>query len=132
MLSYCVSLSLWVDDVPRAWLVWSGAETALADAYRFPLLVQWSLLFSGIRSELLGLFVTLDVFHAVQGTGLGDFHHLVSVVHRRLSDFIHGIVVHRRYGAIPGVAELVAGGSPGSPEKVASARCGAPCSFSAV
>ena len=41
--------------------------------------------------------VTLDDFHAVEGSGLGVFHHrVVSGVYRRLSDFIHGVVVHRR------------------------------------
>ena len=28
--------------------------------------------------------------------GIGAFHHAVSNVHRRLSDFIHAVVVHRR------------------------------------
>ena len=37
--------------------------------------------------------VALDDLHAVEGSGLGDFRR---VVHHRLSDFIHGIVVHRR------------------------------------
>ena len=44
--------------------------------------------------------VTLDDFHAVEGSCLGDFHRTVCDVHRRLSDFIHWIVVHRRYEAI--------------------------------
>ena len=38
---------------------------------------------------------------------VGDFHRVVSSVHRRLSDFIHEVVVHR----LSGVAELVKGGS---------------------
>ena len=37
---------------------------------------------------------------AVQGRGLGDFLRIVNDVHHRLSDFIHGIVVHRRDEAI--------------------------------
>ena len=40
--------------------------------------------------------VTFDDLNAVQGFGLGNFHRVVSHVHHRLSDFIHGIVVHRR------------------------------------
>ena len=40
--------------------------------------------------------VTLNYFRAALGTGLGDCHHVVSGVHRRLSDFIQGVVVHRR------------------------------------
>ena len=32
--------------------------------------------------------------------GIGDFHRVVSDVHRRLSDFIHAVVVHRRDEAI--------------------------------
>ena len=34
--------------------------------------------------------------------GIGAFHHAVSYVHRRLSDFIHAVVVHRRDEAIRG------------------------------
>ena len=44
--------------------------------------------------------VTFDDLHAVQGLGLGDFHRVVSGIHRRLSDFIHSVVVHRRDEAI--------------------------------
>ena len=40
--------------------------------------------------------VALDGLHAVEGSGLGDFHRVVYDVHHRLSDFMHGIVVHRR------------------------------------
>ena len=41
--------------------------------------------------------VTLDDLHAV---GLGDFRRVVGDFHHRHSDFIHGIVVHRRDEAI--------------------------------
>ena len=34
------------------------------------------------------------------GVGIGAFHHAVSDVHHRLSDFIHAVVVHRRDEAI--------------------------------
>ena len=34
--------------------------------------------------------------------GIGAFHHAASDVHRRLSDFIHAVVVHRRDEAISG------------------------------
>ena len=46
--------------------------------------------------------VTLDDFQALRGAGLGDFHHGVCCIHRRLCDFIHSIVVHRRDEAIRG------------------------------
>ena len=46
--------------------------------------------------------VTLDDFHAVGGFGLDDFHRVVGGVHHRLSDSIHGVVVHRRDEAIGG------------------------------
>ena len=46
--------------------------------------------------------VTLDDLHVVWGVGLGDFYHVVCDVHRRLSDFLHAIVVHRRDEAIRG------------------------------
>ena len=42
----------------------------------------------------------LDDLHAVEGFGLGYFRRVVGDVHRRLSDFIHGVVVHRRDEAI--------------------------------
>ena len=52
------------------------------------------------RDEILAVGplypVTLDDLHAVEGSGLGDFRRVVGDVHRRLSDFSHGIVVHRR------------------------------------
>ena len=44
--------------------------------------------------------VTLDDFQVLVGVGLGDFYHGVCGIHRRLCDFIHSIVVHRRDEAI--------------------------------
>ena len=44
--------------------------------------------------------VTLDDLSVVRGMGIGAFHHAVSDVHRRLSDFIHAVVVHRRDEAV--------------------------------
>ena len=44
--------------------------------------------------------VTLDDFHTVEGFGLGDYRRVVGDVRHQLSDFIHGIVVHRRDEAI--------------------------------
>ena len=44
--------------------------------------------------------VAFDDLTAVQGLGIGDFHRVVCGVHHRLSDSIHGIVVHRRDEAI--------------------------------
>ena len=38
----------------------------------------------------------------VRGVGVGEFHRVVSDVHRRLCDFIHSIVVHRRGEATRG------------------------------
>ena len=46
--------------------------------------------------------VTLDDFQALRGAGLGDFYHVVCGIHRRLCDFIHSIVVHRRDEGIRG------------------------------
>ena len=46
--------------------------------------------------------VTLDDLSVIQGVGLGDFYHAFCDVHRRLSDFLHAIVVHRRDEAIRG------------------------------
>ena len=44
--------------------------------------------------------VSLDDLHAVLGLGLGDFFRIVSGIHRRLSDFVYAVVVHRRDEAI--------------------------------
>ena len=44
--------------------------------------------------------VTLDDLSVVRGVGVGEFHRIVSDVHRCLSNFIHAIVVHRRDEAI--------------------------------
>ena len=57
---------------------------------------------NGIGSFQVGPLypITLDDFHAVEGFGLGDFDRIASDVHHRLSDCIHGIVVHRRDEAI--------------------------------
>ena len=46
--------------------------------------------------------VTLADFQVLRGVGLGDFCHGVCDVHRRLSDFIHSIVVHRQDEAVRG------------------------------
>ena len=46
--------------------------------------------------------VVLDDLHAVDGFALGDFRQNVGDLHRRLSDFIHGVVVYRRDEAIRG------------------------------
>ena len=41
-----------------------------------------------------------DDLGAVWGLGIGEFHHVVTGLHRRHSDFIHSVVVHRRDDAI--------------------------------
>ena len=46
--------------------------------------------------------VTLDDLSMDRGMGIGAFHHAVSDVYRRLCDFIHRVVVHRRDEAIRG------------------------------
>ena len=46
--------------------------------------------------------VTFGHFDMFQGVGIGEFHRIVSDVHRRLSDFIHAVVVHRRDEAVKG------------------------------
>ena len=46
--------------------------------------------------------VTIGDLDMVRGVGVGEFHRIVSDVHRRLSDFVHAVVVHRRDEAIRG------------------------------
>ena len=64
--------------------------------------------------------VTLDDLHVVWGVGLGDFYHVVCDVHRRLSDFLHAFVVHRRDEAIRGWRIWVREDPLVHPKKVAS------------
>ena len=53
------------------------------------------------RILIIGLLFPVDL-QVVRGVGLGDFYHGVCGIHRRLSDFIHQVVVHRRDEAIRG------------------------------
>ena len=46
--------------------------------------------------------VTLDDLSVDRGLGVGAFFDVASDVHRRLSDFIHQVVIHRRDAAIRG------------------------------
>ena len=46
--------------------------------------------------------VTFGDFDMVQGVGIGEFHRIISGLHRRLSDFIHEVVLHRRDEAVRG------------------------------
>ena len=46
--------------------------------------------------------VTFGDFNMVQGVGIGEFYRVVSDVHRRHSDFVHAVVVHRRDEAVEG------------------------------
>ena len=62
------------------------------------LTAQWD----GILNVMPLYPFTFGDVHAVEGSGPGDFHRVVSDVHCRLSDFIHGVVVHRRDEAIRG------------------------------
>ena len=63
--------------------------------------------------------VTLGDLSMVRGLGIGAFHHAVSNVHHRLSDFIR-------------VAELDSGRPRGASLQVASSRFGSPSSISPV
>ena len=46
--------------------------------------------------------VTIGDLDMVRGVGLGEFYRVVSDVHRRFSDFVHAVVVHRRNEAVRG------------------------------
>ena len=174
--------SLIAGDVSQAWLVWSGAETALADAYRFsggPAPNRGLILGRGkarfrlvrlgghevrkVRGDAADVHDAADVFlyrdssiaplldirrriravlnvldtmishgvtlsrsveltaqwckilsigplypkvlddhHAVEGFGLGDLRRIIGDLHRRLSDFIHGVAVYHRDEAVRG------------------------------
>ena len=64
--------------------------------------------------------VTLDDLSLDRGLGIGACFRAASGVHRRLSDFIHQIVVHRRDEAIRERRNWDSGGSLGSSLSLAS------------
>ena len=51
-------------------------------------------------------FVTLDDLSLDQTMGIGAFHYAASDVHRRLSDFVQPVVVHRRGGGGIGFGKI--------------------------
>ena len=82
----------------------------------------WSSLLNGDQILALGpmYLVTLDDLSCSRDMGIGAFFDAAAGIHRRLCDFIHQLVVHRRDQAIRGVAELDSGGSLGSSLSLAS------------
>ena len=122
--------SLASKDVSSAWVVWShAAESALADAFRFsggPLPAKGLVLGHGravlrvvqlggprvrrARANVADALDASDVFLYLDSSvaPLLDMRrrfravmdHAASGIHRRLSDFIHQVVVHRRDEAI--------------------------------
>ena len=60
------------------------------------------------------------------------FHHVVSDVHHRLSDFTHAVVVHRRDEAIREWRNWIPGRPHGASLQVVSSRFGSPSSISPV
>ena len=81
------------------------------------LTAQWD------RIVAVGLIypVTLDDSHAIQGLDVGDFYRIVSGVHRRLCNFFHSVVVHRRDEAIRGWRNWLREDPLVHPEKLALA-----------
>ena len=61
-------------------------------ARSFELTAKWSCILSAGPLHP----ITMDDLLRVQEGGLGWFHEVVGDLHGRLSDFIHGVVVHRR------------------------------------
>ena len=53
------------------------------------------------------LSITADDLDVVLGLGVGEFHHVVAGLHRRLSGFIHSVVVHRRVGGGIGFGKIL-------------------------
>ena len=103
------------DDVSLAWSVWSrAAESALADAFQFsggPLPSRGLVLGRGAALfrwvQLGGPWVRRARANAADALDAADvflyrFFGVAAGVHRRLCDFIHQIVVHRRDEAIRG------------------------------
>ena len=73
--------------------------------------------------------VTLDDLSFDRALGVGAFFLAASNVHRRLSDFIHQVVVHRRDEAIRGWRNWIREDPSGSSLSLASSRLGAACSL---
>ena len=76
--------------------------------------------------------VTLDDLSLGWGMGIGAFHLAVSDVHRRLSDFIHAVVVHRRDEAIRGWRDWIREDPIVHPNRWLRPDFGSPSSVSAV
>ena len=76
----------------------------LAAMIRSGVSLSWSVELTAQWDRILAIGplypVTLCDLSVVRGEGVGEFHQAVSDVHRRLSDFIHAIVVHRRDEAV--------------------------------
>ena len=94
-------------------------------ARSFELTVQWDRILAAGPLYL----VTLDDFRGAPGAGLGHFHHVVSGVHHRLSDFIHGVVVHRWDEAIRGWRNWLREDRLAHPYKWLRPDLVPPCSF---
>ena len=87
------------------WL--THGDLALGAGVDFLAVVEHRLIPARVRSEWSRLRkkgfsspVTLDDLSLNRGMGIGAFHQASSDVHRRLIDFIHRVVVHRRDEAI--------------------------------
>ena len=76
----------------------ANIRCGVSPARSVELLVQWE------RILAVGPLypVTFDDLNIARGLGLGDFHRVASDAHRRLNDFIHQVVFHRRDEAIRG------------------------------
>ena len=71
---------------------------------RFGVSLSWSVELTAQWDRILAAGplcpVTPDDLGMVRGSGIGGFHQAASDVHRRLGDFIHAVLVHRRDEAI--------------------------------
>ena len=87
--------------LPIVYRIWASARMSQSGMVSL-FLGRWNSLLSGIRFLRWGRCILLlwMIFLLIEIWALVAFFHAASGVHRRLSDFIHRVVVHRRDEAI--------------------------------
>ena len=103
---------------------------------RYGVSLSWSVELTAQWDQILALgamyLVTLDDLFAGRDPGIGAFFDAASGVHRRLSDFIHQVVVHRRDATIRGWRNWIREDPMVHPYRWLRPDLVPPCSFSTV
>ena len=88
----------------RGWLkaVGDALHAAIRDLFTLARSLELTVQWDGIVRVGPAFPITVQDFDMARSGGLGVWLQVVEGLHRRLSEFIHGIVVHRREEAVPG------------------------------